>query len=51
LDYEIQASGEQTPEAMTALQKAETKRWWRIIKDAGIRAPEVHANHCSKFGK
>jgi len=39
LGYEIPAPGEQTPEALTALQKAETERWWRIIKDAGIWAP------------
>jgi hypothetical protein len=29
----------QTPEALTALQKTETERWWWIIKGAGIWAP------------
>ena len=31
-------TGEQTPEALGAYQKAEIERWWPIIKVAGIKA-------------
>ena len=29
---------QQTPEALAAFQRAEIKKWWPIIKAAGIRA-------------
>jgi tripartite-type tricarboxylate transporter receptor subunit TctC len=29
---------QQTPQAFRALQKAEVKKWWPIIKEAGIKA-------------
>jgi tripartite-type tricarboxylate transporter receptor subunit TctC len=29
---------QQTPEALGALQKAETEKWWPIIKSAAIKA-------------
>ena len=28
---------QQTPEALSAFQKAEIERWWPIIKEAGIK--------------
>ena len=28
---------QQTPEALRAFQKAEIKKWWPIIKEAGIK--------------
>jgi hypothetical protein len=38
LGLEIFAREQQTPEALRALQKAETEKWWPIIKAAGIKA-------------
>jgi tripartite-type tricarboxylate transporter receptor subunit TctC len=38
LGHEIPASGQQTPEALAALQRADIAKWWPIIKAAGIRA-------------
>jgi tripartite-type tricarboxylate transporter receptor subunit TctC len=37
LGREIVPRAEQTPEALGALQRAEIKRWWPIIKAAGIK--------------
>jgi hypothetical protein len=36
LDQEIFPREQQTPGALGALQKAEIKKWWPIIKAAGI---------------
>ena len=38
LGLEIFPREMQTPEALTAFQKAETEKWWPIIKTAGITA-------------
>lgn len=38
LGQEIPAADEQTPAALGALHQAEIKKWWPIIKAAGIRA-------------
>lgn len=38
LGHDIVPDQEQTPEALTALQKADIKKWWPIIKAAGIKA-------------
>jgi tripartite-type tricarboxylate transporter receptor subunit TctC len=38
LGFEIYSRDQQTPEALAAYQKAEIKKWWPIIKAAGIRA-------------
>jgi tripartite-type tricarboxylate transporter receptor subunit TctC len=35
--HEIPPSDQQTPEALAAHHKAETDKWWPIIKDANIR--------------
>jgi tripartite-type tricarboxylate transporter receptor subunit TctC len=35
--HEIPPSDQQTPEALAAHHKAETEKWWPIIKDANIR--------------
>jgi tripartite-type tricarboxylate transporter receptor subunit TctC len=37
LGIEITPAAQQTPEALRAYQKAETERWWPIIKAAGIK--------------
>jgi tripartite-type tricarboxylate transporter receptor subunit TctC len=38
LGEEIFPREEQTPEALAALQKADSAKWWPIIKDLGIKA-------------
>ena len=38
LGEEIFPREQQTPEALTTLQKAEIEKWWPIIKEAGITA-------------
>ena len=38
LGYEIFPSDRQTPEALGALVKAGTEKWWPIIKEFGIKA-------------
>ena len=38
LGLEIFPRDQQTPDALAALQKAEIKKWWPIIKAAGIKA-------------
>jgi hypothetical protein len=35
---EIFPREQQTPEALGALQKADTEKWWPIIKQFGIKA-------------
>jgi tripartite-type tricarboxylate transporter receptor subunit TctC len=37
LGLEIVPHDQQTPAALTALQKAEIEKWWPIIKEAGIK--------------
>jgi tripartite-type tricarboxylate transporter receptor subunit TctC len=37
LGQEIFPPGQQTPEALRALQKAEIEKWWPVVKAAGIR--------------
>ena len=37
LGQELPASGQQTPEALGAYQKAEIDKWWPIIRAAGIK--------------
>jgi tripartite-type tricarboxylate transporter receptor subunit TctC len=38
LGLEVFPREQQTPEALGALQKAESEKWWPIIKAAGIKA-------------
>jgi tripartite-type tricarboxylate transporter receptor subunit TctC len=38
LGFEIFPRGQQTPEALTGLQKADAEKWWPIIKELGIKA-------------
>jgi tripartite-type tricarboxylate transporter receptor subunit TctC len=38
LGQEIFPRDRQTPEGLGAFQKAEIEKWWRIIKEAGIKA-------------
>jgi tripartite-type tricarboxylate transporter receptor subunit TctC len=38
LGHEIFPPDQQTPEALSALQKADIEKWWPIIKAAGIKA-------------
>lgn len=38
MGQEIQAPEQQTPEALRAHHKAETDKWWPVIKAAGIKA-------------
>jgi tripartite-type tricarboxylate transporter receptor subunit TctC len=38
LGQEIFPPGQQTPEALRVLQKAEIEKWWPIIKELGIKA-------------
>jgi len=35
--FEIPPREKQTPEALGAYQKAEIKKWWPILKAAGIK--------------
>jgi tripartite-type tricarboxylate transporter receptor subunit TctC len=37
LGQEFFPRGQQTPEALAALHKAEIEKWWPIIKAAGIK--------------
>ena len=37
LEVEIFPREQQTPEALGALQQAETEKWWPLIKAAGIK--------------
>ena len=37
LGQECFPRGQQTPEALAALHKAEIEKWWPIIKAAGIK--------------
>ena len=36
--FELPTRDRQTPEALRAYQEAEIRKWWPIIKAAGIRA-------------
>ena len=38
ISQEILPRGQQNPQALAALQKAEIEKWWPIIKAAGIKA-------------
>jgi tripartite-type tricarboxylate transporter receptor subunit TctC len=38
ISYQIFPHEHQTPEALAALQKADAKKWWPIIKASGIKA-------------
>jgi tripartite-type tricarboxylate transporter receptor subunit TctC len=38
LGIEITPLAQQSPEALRAFQKAETERWWPIIKAANLKA-------------
>ena len=38
LGMEIPPREQQTPEALSAFQRAEIEKWWPIIKAAGIKA-------------
>jgi tripartite-type tricarboxylate transporter receptor subunit TctC len=38
LGIQITPVAQQTPEALRAFQKAETERWWPIIKAANLKA-------------
>ena len=38
ISYQIFPREQQTPEALAALQKADAKKWWPIIKASGIKA-------------
>lgn len=38
LGIQITPSAQQSPEALRAFQKAETERWWPIIKASSIKA-------------
>jgi tripartite-type tricarboxylate transporter receptor subunit TctC len=38
LGYEVFPREQQTPDALTALQKADADKWWPIIKELGIKA-------------
>jgi hypothetical protein len=37
LGLEIPPPGQQTPEALTVMQRAEIEKWWPIIKSANIK--------------
>jgi tripartite-type tricarboxylate transporter receptor subunit TctC len=38
ISYQVFPREQQTPEALAALQKADAKKWWPIIKASGIKA-------------
>ena len=38
ISYQIFPTEQQTPEALAALQQADAKKWWPIIKESGIKA-------------
>ena len=38
IGQEVFPPDRQTPEALSALQKADIEKWWPIIKAAGIKA-------------
>ena len=38
ISYQVFPREQQTPEALAALQKADAKKWWPIIKESGIKA-------------
>jgi len=38
IGQEIQPREQQTPQALAAYHKAETEKWWPIIKEASIKA-------------
>jgi len=38
ISYQIFPTEQQTPEALAALQQADAKKWWPIIKTSGIKA-------------
>jgi len=37
LGYEAFPRGEQTPEALAAMQRATAEKWWPIIRELGIK--------------
>jgi hypothetical protein len=37
LKLQIPPPGQQTPQALHALQEAEIKKWWPIVKNAGLK--------------
>jgi tripartite-type tricarboxylate transporter receptor subunit TctC len=38
LGIQTSPPGQQSPEALRAFQKAETERWWPIIRASGLKA-------------
>jgi tripartite-type tricarboxylate transporter receptor subunit TctC len=38
LGYQVLSRAQQSPEALSALQKADAERWWPVIKEFGIKA-------------
>jgi len=37
LELQVPPPGQQTPQALHALQEAEIKKWWPIVRDAGLK--------------
>jgi hypothetical protein len=37
LELQIPPPGQQTPQALHALQEAEIKKWWPIVQAAGLK--------------